>query len=309
MTTPFADAIGPSGALGAGPDARLPDARKLTGWRAAARVFFSNKLGVVGLTLVVAVLLFSFVGPLVHHTDQTHPDLLMLSQAPSSEHLLGTDDVGYDVLGRLMVAGRTSLIIGVGAAILATIFGVLWGATAGFAGGWLDSLMMRIVDMFIAIPALFFLLVLAAIFQPTLGMLIVVVAMVSWLYPARLIRAETLSLRDRDFIAAVRVAGGSNMRILIRHIIPNTIGTIVTNLTFQVADAILLVAVLSFLGLGVQPPSTDWGAMLTKGTAYIFSGAWWQIYPAGIAIVLTVLGFNLIGDAMRDAFEVRLRRR
>ncbi|MDQ6719293.1 MAG: ABC transporter permease [Candidatus Dormibacteraeota bacterium] len=284
---------------------------KVTGsaWKLAAYVFLENRLAVVGLGVVVFMFLFCFVGPLIYHTDQINTDILQLTLAPSATHPLGTDNVGYDVLGRLMVGGQTSLEIGIVAALLATTFGVLWGAIAGFIGGWLDQVMMRIVDSLLAIPTLFLLLVLAAIFVTSLPMLIFIVALVAWLVPARLIRGETLSLRTREFVDAVRVMGGSDARIVLRHIIPNTIGTIMVNATFQVADAILLIAALSFLGLGVPPPATNWGGMLSDGVSYTFAGYWWLIYPAGLFIVVTVVAFNLIGDAMRDAFEVRLQRR
>lgn len=284
---------------------------KVTGsaWKLAAYVFLENRLAVVGLAFVILVILFCFVGPLIYRTDQINTDITQITQAPSAAHPLGTDNVGYDVLGRLMVGGQTSLEIGLIAALLATTFGVLWGAVAGFVGGWLDQLMMRIVDSLLAIPTLFLLLVLAAMFVPSVPMLIFIVALVAWLVPARLIRGETLSLRSREFVDAVRVMGGSDLRIVLRHIIPNTIGTIMVNATFQVADAILTIAALSFLGLGVPPPATNWGGMLSDGVSYTFAGYWWLIYPAGLAIVITVVAFNLIGDAMRDAFEVRLQRR
>jgi peptide/nickel transport system permease protein len=284
---------------------------KVTGsaWKLAGYVFLENRLAVFGLGVVVFMLLFCFAGPLIYHTDQINTDITQFTLAPSAAHPLGTDSVGYDVLGRLMIGGQTSLEIGIIAALLATTFGVLWGAIAGFFGGWLDQLMMRVVDSMLAIPTLFLLLVLAAMFVPSLPMLIFIVALVAWLVPARLIRGETLSLRTREYVDAVRVMGGSDARIVLRHIIPNTIGTIMVNATFQVADAILTVAALSFLGLGVPPPATNWGNMLSNGVSYTFAGYWWLIYPAGIAIVVTVVAFNLIGDAMRDAFEVRLQRR
>jgi peptide/nickel transport system permease protein len=278
-------------------------------WKLAVYVFLENRLAVAGLGIVVFMFLFCFVGPLVYHTDQINTDIANLTVSPSSSHLLGTDNVGYDVLGRLMIGGQTSLEIGIIAALLATTFGVLWGAIAGFVGGWVDQLMMRVVDSLLAIPTLFLLLVLAAMFVPTLPMLVFIVALVAWLVPARLIRGETLSLRSREYVDAVRVMGGSGLRIVMRHIIPNTVGTIMVNATFQVADAILVIAALSFLGLGVPPPATNWGAMLSDGVSYTYAGYWWLIYPAGLFIVITVVAFNLIGDAMRDAFEVRLQRR
>jgi peptide/nickel transport system permease protein len=286
------------------------EARVMGGsWKLAASVFIENRLAVFGLGVVIFMLLFCFAGPLIYHTDQINTDITNLTLAPSATHPLGTDDVGYDVLGRLMVGGQTSLEIGLAAAILATTFGVLWGAVAGFLGGWIDQLMMRIVDSLLAIPTLFLLLVLAAMFVPSVPMLIFIVALVAWLVPARLIRGETLSLRTREYVEAVRVMGGSNARIVLRHIIPNTIGTIMVNATFQVADAILTIAALSFLGLGVPPPATNWGRMLSDGVSYTYAGYWWLIYPAGLAIVITVVAFNLIGDALRDAFEVRLQKR
>ncbi|TME91403.1 MAG: ABC transporter permease [Chloroflexi bacterium] len=275
----------------------------------AARVFAENRLAIAGVVFVVMVFLFCFLGPLLYRTNQINTDIANITQPPSPAHLLGTDNVGYDLLGRLMVGGQTSLEIGLTAAILATTFGVLWGAIAGFIGGWLDQLMMRIVDSMLAIPTLFLLLVLAAMFVPSLPMLVFIVALVAWLTPARLIRGETLSLRTREYVDAVRVMGGTDARIVVRHIIPNTIGTIMVNATFQVADAIIVIASLSFLGLGVPPPATNWGGMLSDGVGYTFAGYWWLVYPAGLLIVLTVVAFNLIGDAMRDAFEVRLQKR
>ena len=280
-----------------------------TTWAMAARVFAENKLAIAGVVFVVMVFLFCFLGPLLYRTNQINTDIANITQPPSTAHPLGTDNVGYDLLGRLMVGGQTSLEIGLTAAILATTFGVLWGAIAGFIGGWLDQLMMRIVDSMLAIPTLFLLLVLAAMFVPSLPMLIFIVALVAWLTPARLIRGETLSLRTREYVDAVRVMGGTDARIVVRHIIPNTIGTIMVNATFQVADAIIVIASLSFLGLGVPPPATNWGGMLSDGVGYTFAGYWWLVYPAGLLIVLTVVAFNLIGDAMRDAFEVRLQKR
>ena len=278
-------------------------------FRLALSVFLENRLAVVGLAYVVFMFLFCFAGPLVWRVNTINTDISLITQAPSAGHPLGTDVVGKDVLGQLMVGGQTSLEIGVAAAAIAIVVGVLWGAVAGFVGGVVDQVMMRIVDSLLAIPTLFLLLVLAAMIPASLIMLIFIVGLVAWLVPARLIRGETLSLRTREFVDAVRVMGGSNLRIVLRHIIPNTIGTIMVNVTFQVADAILLVATLSYLGLGVPPPSTNWGDMLSDGVSYTYAGYWWLIFPAGIAIVTTVVAFNLIGDAMRDAFEVRLQKR
>jgi peptide/nickel transport system permease protein len=278
--------------------------------RRALRRFLSNRLAIVGTCIVLALILFAFVGPLLHPTDQIHPDIYAdLNAPPSAAHPLGTDDLGYDVLGRLMKAGQTSITIGLAAGILATLVGTLWGAIAGYVGGWVDVVMMRFVDAGIAIPATFLLLILSAITRPSVTLMIVVIGLVSWLVPARLIRAESLSIKTREYVLAVRAVGGSHTRSIVRHVVPNTIGTVLVNATFQVADAILLIAYVSFLGMGVQPPDTDWGAMLTKGITYAYSGAWWLIFPAGLAIVLTVCGFNFVGDGLRNVFDVKGRER
>ncbi|MFD2474413.1 ABC transporter permease [Amycolatopsis silviterrae] len=267
-----------------------------------------RKTAVAGAILLLLVVAFCFLGPLVYGTDQSHTDLASARLGPGSGHPLGTDDLGYDVLGRLMVAGRTSLVIGVLAGLIATAVGAVWGAVAGYTGGWLDTVLMRIVDTGVAIPALFLLLVAATLVTPSVGVLALLIGAVSWLVPARLMRAETVSLRERDYIRAITVLGASRTRVVFRHIIPNAIGTVVVNATFQIADAILLVAYVSFLGLGVPAPDTDWGAMLSKGITYTFDGAWWLILPPGIAIVLVVCAINFLGDGLRDAFAVKGRR-
>jgi peptide/nickel transport system permease protein len=272
-------------------------------------VFLENRLALAAVVVFVLIVLFCYVGPLIYRTDQVHTNINVVTQPPSRAHPLGTDNVGYDELGRLMVGGQTSLDVALGAAAVAVVVGVLWGAVAGFSGGVVDALMMRIVDAILAIPALFLLLYLAAVTTPNVWILFAVVGLIAWLVPARLVRGETLSLRTRDYVQAVRLMGGGPFRIVIRHIVPNTIGTVVVNGTFQVADAILVVAALSFLGLGIPPPAANWGGMLSDGLNYAYSGYWWLIYPPGIIIVLTVVCFNLMGDALRDAFEVRLQRR
>lgn len=276
--------------------------------RQIARTFRENKLAVAGLGLVVFVALFCFVGPLAYPTNQVS-STLNVNFPPSVAYPLGTDNLGFNILGRLMVGGQSSLEIGLAVAVIATVFGVLWGAVAGFLGGVADAVMMRVVDTILAIPSLFLLLYLASITRPGIVELIVVLSFLSWLGPARLVRGEALSLRTREYVQAVRTMGGGSRRIVLRHIVPNAIGTIVVNATFQVADAILVLALLSYLGLGLPPPAATWGGMLSNGTNFVYDGYWWEIYPAGLMIVLTVVAFNFIGDAMRDALEVRLQRR
>ena len=266
-----------------------------------------NALGVIGLTVIIAVCLFCFAGPLLYHSNQVGSNLAQANLRPGAGHPLGTDDNGYDILGRLMAGGQSSIEIGAAVAVLATSFGVLWGAIAGYVGGILDSVMMRIVDIILAVPPLFLLLILASGSSPDILELIIVLSFLAWQVPSRLVRGESLSLRTREFVQAVRVMGGGSARSVIRHIIPNTVSTIVVNATFQVADAILILAVLSYLGFGLPPPAATWGGMLSNGSSYIFAGYWWQIYPVGVLIVIVVIAFNFLGDGLRDFLDVRLR--
>jgi peptide/nickel transport system permease protein len=277
--------------------------------RLIAESFIERRLALVGLGIIVLIALFSFLGPHFYHTDQVHTNMGDVTRPPSDAHPLGTDQVGYDILGRLMLGGQSSLEVGLAAAILASIVGTAWGAVAGFLGGWVDAVMMRVVDSILAVPPLLFILLMATVFTPTIPVLIGVIALVAWLPTARLVRGESLSLRVRDFVHASKGVGARNGRIILRHIVPNVIGTIVVQTTFSVADAILLLAALSYLGLGPPPPAANWGGMLTEGLEYIYDGYWWLIYPAGLAIVLTVVAFNFVGDGLRDALEVRLQRR
>ncbi len=277
--------------------------------RHAMDVLTANKAALIGIIVIILMVLFSFVGPIFYHTNQITTNLPDSLKPPSALHPLGTDNEGYDELGRLMLGGQTSLEVGLAAAVVATVIGVIYGAVAGFVGGIVDGFMMRVVDALLAIPTLFLLIYLFAVFRANVVLLIFIIGLVAWLVPARLVRAETLSLRTREYVDAVRVMGGSRPRMILRHIIPNTIGTITVNATFQVADAVLALAFLSFLGLGIQPPSADWGSMLSTGINYVYGGEWWLIYPPGLAIMLVVMAFNAVGDALRDVFETRLQPR
>ena len=273
------------------------------------QVFMENKLAIFGVCLILILMAFSFIGPLFYVTDQIHTDPLNSALPPSAEHPLGTDTVGYDQLGRLMKGGQTSIIVGLFAGIFATTIGTLYGAIAGFVGGWVDAIMMRIVDALMSVPVLFLFMLIATMIPPTVPVLIIIMSALSWLGTSRLIRGEALSLRTREYVVAMRGMGGSMPRAIRTHIVRNTIGTVIVNATFQVADAVLYVAYLSFLGLGAQPPATDWGAMLSNSQSPVYSGNWWLLYPPGVLIILLVLSFNFIGDGLRDAFEVRLRKR
>jgi peptide/nickel transport system permease protein len=293
--------------------------RRSRGWttgmvRFARGVLSGNRLALIGGAYVLAVILFCFIGPLIYPTNQTNANAALISSvpqnaAPSWAHPFGTDNGSFDLLGRVMFGGQTDIEVALAAAVVATAIGMLWGAVAGYLGGTSDVLMMRLVDAILSVPALLLLVVLADIFRPSTPLLILLVGFIAWLVPARLVRGEALAIRTREYVQAVRVAGGSGRRIVLRHIIPNAMGTIVVNGSFQVADAILFLATLGYLGLGIQPPGTDWGTMLSTA---ISNGAlpnnyWWEILVPGLAIVFTVVAFNFIGDGLRDAMDVRLR--
>jgi peptide/nickel transport system permease protein len=261
------------------------------------------------LGLVAVILAFSFLGPLVYHTNQVTVDLGQAAEPPGPGHPLGTDASGYDVLGRLMLGGQSSLELGLAVSAATMIVGTVYGAIAGYAGGFVDAVMMRVVDTFLAVPGLVFLLVMVNLFTPNVWVIIALLTMLSWLATSRLVRGEVLTLRTSQYVQAVRAMGGTRRRIVFRHLLPNAAGVIVVNATFTIADAILTYAALSFLGLGLPPPHADWGTMLSDGLNYLFDGYWWIVYPPAIVLIITVVSFNLVGDAVRDALDVRLRRR
>ena len=280
-----------------------------SGWRLALREFAQNRLAVTGVAILIFFVLFSFVGPIFYHGNYLNSDLVNTNLPPGSGHPLGTSNQGYDELALIMVGGQAALEVGFFAATIAIVIGALFGAVSGLIGGLVDGTMMRVVDVFLSIPALFIVLIVAVRYGASVLSLSLIIGAFSWLVPARLVRGEVLSLRERDFVAAARVAGSSRSRLIGRHLLPNAFGVMIVNVTFQVADAILAIAALGFLGFGLHWPHQDWGDLLSNGVSYLQDGYWWQIYPVGACIVLVVMACNLVGDALRDSLDVRLRRR
>jgi peptide/nickel transport system permease protein len=293
---------------GAGPPSAGQDPVQTGSWRPALSVFTRNRVAVTGLGMVVLITLFCFLGPVFYRTNQITVNLNLASLPPGSGHPLGTDPSGYDVLGRLMLGGQSSLELGLAVSLATTIVGTLYGAIAGLAGGIVDAIMMRVIDTFLAIPSLVFLLILVNLFTPNLWIIILLITMLSWLNNARLVRGEVLTLRTREYVQAARMMGAGGWRIIVRHLVPNSVGVILVNATFTIADAILILSALSFLGLGLPPPHADWGTMLSNGLNYLFDGYWWLVYPPAIILIVTVVAFNMIGDAIRDSLDVRLQR-
>ena len=277
--------------------------------RLLVAAFVRNRRALVGLGLVAVIAALCFLGPLLYRTNQITVQLDLAELPPSGRHPLGTDASGYDVLGRLMEGGRSSLELGCAVALGATVIGTLYGAFAGYFGGIIDAVLMRVIDTFLAVPAIVLLLIMVSMFPPTLWLIILLLSLLSWLGPARLVRGEVLSLRSREFVQAARMMGGTGGRIVLRHLVPNAAGVIIVSGTFTIADSILTLSALSFLGLGLPPPHADWGTMLSAGLSYLYDGSWWLVYPPAAVLITTVVAFNLIGDAVHDALDVRTDRR
>ncbi|MGW7541544.1 ABC transporter permease [Streptomyces sp. NPDC054770] len=283
-------------------------ATAVRGSRPLLTAFVRNRRALVGLGMVAVIAAFCFIGPLLYRTDQTTVRLDLNDLAPGAGHPLGTDASGYDVLGRLMTGGQSSLELGFAVALATTVVGTLYGAVAGYAGGVVDAVMMRVIDTFLAVPGIVLLLIMVSLFTPSLWLIVVLLSLLSWLGAARLVRGEVLSLRSREFVQAARMMGGTSGRIVLRHLVPNAAGVIIVSGTFTIADSILTLSALSFLGLGLPPPHADWGSMLSAGLNSLYDGYWWLVYPPATILITTVVAFNLIGDAVHDALDVRLQR-
>jgi peptide/nickel transport system permease protein len=270
--------------------------------------FKRNRLAVVGLTVILIIVSVAIAAPIVAPYDPFVIDVYNVISPPTSAHLLGTDDLGRDVLSRMIWGSRISLAVGFVAVGISITIGIIIGALAGFYGKAVDAVLMRFVDIMLCFPTLFLILAVIAIIGPSIWVIMVIIGTTSWMDVARLVRAEILTLKERDFVAAARAVGASDFRIIFRHILPNALSPVFVSATLGVAGAILLESGLSFLGLGVQPPDASWGNILTSGKDYITVGAWWLSFFPGMAILFTVLSYNLVGEGLRDATDPRLWR-
>ena len=271
---------------------------------AALRALRRSPAAFMGAAWLLIVALACVAAPLFAGYDPDAVDVAHQYLAPSSAHLLGTDSLGRDELLRLVLGGRISLLVGIVAALVAIAIGSVYGAVAAFYGGAIDTLLMRLVDVLLSVPTLFLLLFLASMFHGSLLSLMLVIGVTSWLGPARLVRGEILTLRERDYVQAARSLGAGDLRLMFRHLIPNALGTIITTTTFIVAGAMLAETALSYLTIGVRPPTPSWGNMLSSAQKDIFAGAFWLILPPGLAILLTVSALNFVGDWLRERANV-----
>ena len=270
------------------------------------RAFRRNRLALIGGVVVVILVALAALAPKIAPWDPNRPDVRKILDRPSRAHPLGTDQLGRDVFSRMLYGARVSLAVGFVSVGIATLIGIALGAAAGFHGGTIDAMVMRLVDLMLVFPRLFLLLAVLAFLRPSIWTIMAVIGLTGWMSVARLVRAEFLSLKEREFVLWSQSIGASSFRTIWRHILPNAIGPVLVAMTLGIPAAILTESGLSFLGLGVQPPHATWGNILNEGKDAIEIGWWLSAYP-GVAILVTVLSYNLLGEGIRDALDPRLR--
>jgi peptide/nickel transport system permease protein len=315
---PLADSSSPAAPAGtlaeAGRPVRLSEDRSWRGkWRRFNRQFFRGKpLNIIGVAIIIVFLILTAFGePLAKMRgeiyDPTRPNIQAKLTGPSWEHWFGTDDLGRDVFSRTISGAKYSLAIAFVILIIAVTFGTIIGAVAGYLGGMIDELLMRLTDMFLAFPALILAIAIAASLGPSLRNTVIALSVVYWPWYARLVRAQVLSIKTREYVEAARSIGSPGGRVLLRHIMPNAVSVVIIQMTLDVGYAVLATSGLSFIGLGAQPPTPEWGRLITDGRQF-FRDSWWFITFPGLALTLTVLGFNLVGDGLRDYLDPRTRK-
>jgi peptide/nickel transport system permease protein len=267
--------------------------------------FKKNRLAVAGAGIVVFLISIALCADILSPYEPGDIDRKHILEPPGRAHLLGTDDLGRDVLSRMMYGSRISLSVGFVAVGIATVIGMILGALSGYYGGWTERIIMRFIDIMLSIPTFFLILAVIAFIGPSLWNIMIVIGLTSWMGVARLVRAEFLSLKEREFVLAVRALGASDRRIIFQHIMVNSMSPVFVSAVLGIAAAILVESALSFLGIGIQPPIPSWGNILTIGKDNIEIAWWLSVFP-GLAILITVLGYNLVGEGLRDALDPRL---
>ncbi len=284
-----------------------PEVEKVTSpWREAWNGFKKNKLAMVGAGIVLFFIILAVAAPVIAPQGINEQELGDRLQAPSSEHWLGTDDFGRDILSRIIYGARISLTIGFFAVMGSVVVGSLLGIISGYYGRWVDTLISRLFDIMLAFPSILLAIAIVAVLGPSLRNALIAIAVINVPNFGRLIRSKVLSVKQEEYVMAARAIGMSDRRILIHHILPNSMAPIIVQGTLAIATAIIEAAALGFLGLGAQPPQPEWGKMLADSKAYLIQAPWTMIFP-GLAIMFTVLGFNLMGDGLRDALDPRMK--
>ena len=266
------------------------------------RKIIQNPQALSGLIIIFLILVLALFAPIIAPYDPNFIDIESILIAPSLSHLMGTDGLGRDVFSRMLFGARISLLVGFVAVGIATAIGVILGSVAGYYRGWLDSLIMRLVDIMLSIPSFFLILAVIAFLTPSIWNIMIVIGLTSWMGVTRLVRAEFFSLRQREYVMAAQTMGASDLKIITKHLLPNSLTPIIVSSVLGIASAVLVESGLSFLGLGVQAPTASWGNILTDGKEYIQFAWWLSLFP-GMAILLTVLGYNLLGEGLRDAMD------
>lgn len=284
----------------------LETTAKTSGFKDFVKRFKRNKAAVVGLTILVLLMLVAIFAPYIAPYDPYDAQMQFALEKPSAQHLLGCDELGRDVLSRIIYGARISLRVGLEAVAIALGIGIILGALAGYYGGWIDLLIMRVMDVMLAFPSILLAIAFMAVLGRGIDNAVIAIGIVSIPEYARIVRGSVLSVKENDYVMAARAIGNSNNGIIFRHILPNIIAPIVVRATLGISSAILDTAALGFLGLGVKPPDAEWGTMLGMGRGYIWNATHLLTYP-GLAITTTVLAFNLMGDGLRDALDPRLR--
>jgi peptide/nickel transport system permease protein len=264
----------------------------------------ANPLVLLGFIIITSILILALIAPFIAPYDPDAIDVKAILLSPSTHHLMGTDGLGRDVFSRMLYGSRISLMVGFVAVGISTAIGIVLGAIAGFYRGWVDTIIMRIVDVMLSIPTFFLILAVIAFLTPSIWNIMIVIGLTSWMGVTRLVRAEFLSLRNREFVLAAQTLGAKDARLIFTHLLPNSLTPIIVSSILGIASAVLVESGLSFLGLGVQAPQASWGNILTDGKEYIQFAWWLSLFP-GLAILITVLGYNLLGDGLRDAYNPR----
>ncbi|NOT14850.1 MAG: ABC transporter permease [Methylotenera sp.] len=277
---------------------------QLTRQQSILKKALTNPLALAGFVIIVSVFILAMLAPWIAPYDPNDINVKAILLAPSAQHWMGTDGLGRDVLSRMLHGGQISLLVGLVAVGISTAIGILLGALAGFYRGWVDTLIMRLVDVMLSIPSFFLILAVIAFLTPSIINIMIVIGLTSWMGVTRLVRAEFLSLTEREFVTASRTLGAKDARLIFTHLLPNSLTPIIVSAVLGVAGAVLMESGLSFLGLGVQAPQASWGNILTDGKEYIQFAWWLSLFP-GLAILITVLGYNLLGEGLRDALDPR----
>jgi peptide/nickel transport system permease protein len=268
--------------------------------------FSKNKMAMAGSLVVILLFAVSILAPWIAPCDPNQINLQKVLMPPSADHLFGTDQLGRDVLSRMIWGARISLKVGFVATGIAILIGTILGAVSGYYGRWIDTIIMRFVDIMLCFPAFFLILAVVALLEPSIWNIMLIIGLTGWMGITRLVRADFISLKERDFVLAARAIGAGDLRIIFVHVLPNAMASVLVAATLGIAGAILTESALSFLGIGVQPPTPSWGNILTAGKDNIDIAWWLSLYP-GMAILITVLGYNLLGEGIRDSLDPRLK--